>query len=87
MSYSLYIEINIKSKTVRSVDILTNYRSRITELSEELNHCVTEYNKLIEKEENQNKTNAVKFKEKKRRKSPQKEQALDLCDSGTSQFS
>ena len=72
MSYSLYIRVNTKSKPLDQLDILTNYRNRITELSEELNHCVTEYNKLILKEENEKKTNTVKFKEKKRRKAPKR---------------
>ena len=87
MSYSLYIRVNTKSKSLDQLDILTNYRNRITELSEELNHCVTEYNKLILKEENEKKTNTVKYKEKEKRKSSQKEQVLDSCVSGTSQFS
>ena len=55
------------------MDILTNYRNRIIELAEELNHCVGEYNRLILKEKTEKKTNAVKYKEKEKRKSCQKE--------------
>ena len=54
------------------MDMLTHYRARITELTNELHHYVEQYN-IILKEENEKKTNTVKYKEKKRRKSPQKE--------------
>ena len=55
------------------MDILTNYRNRIVELAEELNHCVGQYNRLILKEKTEKKTNTVKYKEKEKRKSCQKE--------------
>jgi hypothetical protein len=54
-----------------TMDVKTNYLNRITELSEELNHCVEQYN-LVLKKENEKKTNAVKCKEEKRKKNPPK---------------
>ena len=53
------------------MDILTNYRNKIESLSEELIHCIEQYN-IILKEEKQKET-SWQFKKEKRRKSPQKE--------------
>ena len=54
------------------MDILTNYRNRITELTDELHHYVHEYDRIL-KEKTEKKTNTVKYKEKEKRKSSQKE--------------
>lgn len=52
---------------------LDNYRRMIRELSDELNHCIEQYNSLILKEERSEKNNPMNIEEEERRKSPQKE--------------
>ena len=54
------------------MDIQTNYENKIKELSDELIHCIEQYN-IILKEKTEKKTNTVKYKEKEKRKSCQKE--------------
>ena len=56
------------------MDILTNYRNKITELTDELHHYVHEYNSLLSKEKTEKKTNTVKYKEKEKRKNPMKKE-------------
>ena len=54
------------------MDILTNYENKIKELSDELVHCISEYNKLILKRNKIEEKNTVNIKKKKKEKSYQK---------------
>lgn len=53
------------------MDILTNYRNRITELTDELHHYVHEYNRLLLKEENR-KEQHNEYRKGKEEKDPKK---------------
>lgn len=57
------------------MDILTNYRDKITELTNELHHYVHQYN-IILKERKQEQKNTVNINKRKERKSPQKDTSL-----------
>jgi len=61
------------------MDIQTNYENKIKELSNELIHCIEQYNLLLKKEKE--KKTSCQFKEEKRKKNPrEKELKSEPCD-------